>query len=248
VYDLKVVVEEVKGFCDMPLKDGDYFEVKGGKLFIPDGKYMCIWALQSILPMLPLKQRKIDEDNDWVSHTHRLSCPDPNGMVIFRVDRYDPVTRKKIENPEEKKSPPPRIIVNEELCTGCRACETICSFVHNGSFNGEKARIKIEKLEGEGIDRPHVCRQCGDAPCVKECPTRALSRDPISRAIIVDESKCIGCKQCASVCPFGAISFTADFKVPMICDLCQGEPECVKRCPSGAIQFGNAEEINRLGE
>ena len=26
MYDLRVVVEEVKGFCDMPMKVGDYFE------------------------------------------------------------------------------------------------------------------------------------------------------------------------------------------------------------------------------
>lgn len=244
MYDLRIVVDEVKGFCDMPMKPGDYFELKGGKIVIPEGKYVCMWALQSIMPFLPAKQRKIDEDNDWIPYTERLCCPDPNGMVIYRIETIDCVTGKVIKKERpEKDTIKQRILVNSDLCTGCRACETICSFEHTGSFCGDNARIQIQKAEEEGEDIPHVCRQCGNAPCIQSCPVGALSKDSETKAVIVDEDKCIGCKICEKACPFGSIHFNKSGKT-LICDLCGGDPSCVKRCPAGAITYGNAGKKN----
>lgn len=241
MYDLKVVVEEVKGFCDLPMKPGDYFEVKGGRIIIPEGKYMCLWALQSMMPLLPLKQRKIAEENDWVPHTKRICCPDPNGMVIYRIDAQDPETNQPIaEKQGEKDYPKPRMLVDQEKCTGCRACETACAFEHHGSFCGESALIRVEKKEAEGLDLPQVCRQCGNALCLTACPTQALSRDTNTKAVLVQKEKCTGCQACAQVCPFNSITFHPVTKKARICNLCNGDPACVKRCPSGALTFGNA--------
>lgn len=235
MYNLKIVVEKIEGFCDLPMKVGDYFTVKGGKIEIPEGKYMCLWALQSLMPMLPAKQREIDEENDWIPHTKRLICPDPNGRVIFRIDRIDTKTGKIVD---DKVNIPSRIQVNSDVCTGCRACETVCSFIHTGSFNGQRARIKVKKEEMQGKDIPYVCRQCGDAPCIKACPVNALSRDGNTNAVIVNEEACIGCKKCEKACPFDAISFKEN-NVAVICDLCDGDIECVKRCPTDALMFDN---------
>lgn len=244
VYDLRVVVHEVKGFCDMPMKVGDYFEVKGGRIIIPEGKYMCLWALQSMMPFLPLKQRKSNEKNDWVPYTDKICCPDPNGMVIYKIEVVEPSTKQVIEytkkNDESVKS---RILVYKDKCTGCRACETICSFIHSGSFCGVNSRIRIEKREQDGEDIPYVCRQCGNAPCVQSCPVEALYKDPETKAVLVDQEKCTGCKVCSKVCPFSAISFGKDDGKVHICNLCGGDPACVKRCPVGAIRFGNAGKI-----
>jgi len=80
---LRIEVNEIKGFCDT-MKIGDHFEVDGGKLSIPDGHF-CYWALNSILPLLPTKQRKIDEPNDWMARTWYVECPDPNGQVIMKI-------------------------------------------------------------------------------------------------------------------------------------------------------------------
>lgn len=232
MYDLRVVVEEVKGFCDMPMQPGDYFEVKGGKIIVPDGKYICLWALQSMMPLLPLKQRKIAEENDWVPDTEKICCPDPNGMVIYRIETIDQQTNRENDGPKA------RLLVNWEKCTGCRACETLCSFRHTESFSGEDSRIRIEKNELQGDDIPYVCRQCGNASCVEACPTEALSRDAQTKAVLVDEEKCTGCKLCSQVCPFNSISFHRETGKALICDLCGGEPACVQRCPVGAITFG----------
>lgn len=81
--DLKVVVKEIKGICDI-MKVGDHFIVSGGKLSIP-GDHFCYWALNSILPLLPAKQRNIVEPDDWIPRTWEVECPDPNGQVILQI-------------------------------------------------------------------------------------------------------------------------------------------------------------------
>lgn len=230
MYNLRVVVEEVKGFCDLPMRPGDYFEVQGGKIIIPPGKHMCLWALQSLLPMLPLKQRKIDEDNDWVPYTKRMCCPDPNGLVIYRID----VLGDDAARTQQVK---PRLLVDEAKCSGCRACELVCSFAHDGAYAPGRACIQVTKQDSAGLDRPQVCRQCGTAPCVTACPAGALTKDPQTKAVLVVRDKCLGCRQCARVCAFDAIHFDNDGK-PLLCDLCGGAPRCVQKCPTGAIAFG----------
>ncbi|MCW4035716.1 MAG: TIGR04076 family protein [Candidatus Bathyarchaeota archaeon] len=86
--DLKVVVKEIRGFCDT-IEVGDYFIVRGGKIFIPEGHF-CYWALNSILPLLPAKQRKLDEPDDWMPRTWEVECPDPKGQVIMQMIPIDP--------------------------------------------------------------------------------------------------------------------------------------------------------------
>lgn len=67
------------------MKVGDYCIARGGALSIPEGHF-CYWALQSILPLIPVKQRKIDEPDDWIPTTWEVECPDPNGRVILRIE------------------------------------------------------------------------------------------------------------------------------------------------------------------
>jgi carbon-monoxide dehydrogenase iron sulfur subunit len=82
--DLKIVVKQIKGVCDT-MKVGDYCIVRGSRLSIPERTHFCYWALASVLPMIPAKQRKIDEPNDWLPTTWEVICPDPNGQVILQI-------------------------------------------------------------------------------------------------------------------------------------------------------------------
>ena len=86
--DLKIVVKEIKGFCDT-IEVGDHFIVRGGRISIPEGHF-CYWALNSIIPLLPAKQRKLDEPDDWMPRTWFVECPDPNGQVIMEIVPIDP--------------------------------------------------------------------------------------------------------------------------------------------------------------
>lgn len=81
--DLKVIVKEIKGYCDT-IQEGDFFIVRGGRLSIPEGHF-CYWALNAILPLLPAKQRKLDEPGDWLERIWLVECPDPNGQVMMEI-------------------------------------------------------------------------------------------------------------------------------------------------------------------
>ena len=64
MYQLKVVVTKVLGTCtaDPPMKPGAYFTVRDGDIRIPEGGYVCLWALQSLLPVITPKEREILEE------------------------------------------------------------------------------------------------------------------------------------------------------------------------------------------
>jgi carbon-monoxide dehydrogenase iron sulfur subunit len=141
------------------------------------------------------------------------------------------------------------ILVNRDICSGCRACEVACVAHHEGRFGTAAARIHVVKVEPLGIDQPHVCRQCGAgqgtalAPCMDACPVGALSKDEHTGAVLVDtdpasSSACIGCAACVDACPFGMVALHPETGVAILCDLCGGDPACVKRCATGAIIYG----------
>ena len=71
---------------------------------------------------------------------------------------------------------------------------------------------------------------------MKVCPVGAISRDE-NNAIVMNSSKCIGCKLCMNACPLGNIGVNTEKKQMHKCDLCGGDPKCVKFCPSGALVF-----------
>jgi len=87
IYDLRVTVDSIGGRSVCGLEVGDYFEVlESSKLKIPDGKHFCIYALNAVLPLLPAKQRQLD-DNDWLERDVFVSCPDPEEKLIMRIER-----------------------------------------------------------------------------------------------------------------------------------------------------------------
>jgi Fe-S-cluster-containing hydrogenase component 2 len=106
-----------------------------------------------------------------------------------------------------------------------------------GRFGTATARIRVSKIEPLGLDLPHVCRLCRQAPCLAACPTGALYRQEPSGAILLHADDCIGCSACADACPFGMVSLHPETGLALICDLCEGDPACVKRCATGAIAY-----------
>ena len=87
LFDLRVTVESIVGRSVCGLAVGDWFElVNSSELRLPDGKHFCIFALQSVLPLLPAKQRQLPA-NDWLERDSLVCCPDPEERVIMRIER-----------------------------------------------------------------------------------------------------------------------------------------------------------------
>jgi len=87
VFDLRVTVERIEGPSVCGLEVGDYFEVtESSRVRIPAGRHFCLYALQSVLPLLPAKQRKLP-DEDWLERDTLVCCPDPDERVVMRIER-----------------------------------------------------------------------------------------------------------------------------------------------------------------
>jgi anaerobic carbon-monoxide dehydrogenase iron sulfur subunit len=133
--------------------------------------------------------------------------------------------------------------IDYEKCTGCRLCELVCAVKHDHVSNPVRSRIRIIKWESEGIYVPMSCQQCEDAPCAAACPSKAISRNEETSRVEIDYDKCIGCRTCVSVCPFGAMHFVAaDHKV-IKCDLCDFDPQCVRFCDVNAVTFAEPGDL-----
>ncbi len=39
---IKVSVEKIGGYCNLPVQVGDHFFLEDSKLFVPDDQYVCI--------------------------------------------------------------------------------------------------------------------------------------------------------------------------------------------------------------
>lgn len=125
------------------------------------------------------------------------------------------------------------ISVDISKCTGCRMCETACSFFHSGAINRHAARIKVVNLYASGVDGPVLCVQCNEKYCL-DCPADAISIGSLGQ-IIVSPTLCTLCKKCERNCPIGAIEIFND--IVFVCDLCGGSPKCSEVCTEAAITY-----------
>jgi anaerobic carbon-monoxide dehydrogenase iron sulfur subunit len=134
------------------------------------------------------------------------------------------------------------ILLDPGKCVGCRQCSLSCSFIKEGSFSLGKARNTVLWVHQAEMFVPMRCQQCEEPPCMDVCPMDALARNEETGAIVIEQDRCIGCKMCMVVCPYGAITWDADSHSMIKCDLCEGDPECVKHCLYGALTWMPADE------
>ena len=135
------------------------------------------------------------------------------------------------------------ITMNPDNCVGCRNCELACAFAKTGeTCERSESNIKVNHYIDERVVIPMTCLHCEDAWCLSVCPAGAISRDEKTNAVVIDQTRCAGCKMCMLACPYGNIHFDHEKLVSRKCDLCGGDPKCVKHCIGGALNFVEAEE------
>ena len=99
---IKVTAERINGCCNLPIKVGDCFFVEDSRLTIPPEQHVCIWALQSMMPIFPIMaERDKLGDGHWIKKVDTFSCPDPKGLVQYRLEVLEEADGKKEK--EEKK-------------------------------------------------------------------------------------------------------------------------------------------------
>ncbi len=139
--------------------------------------------------------------------------------------------------------------VDAAKCINCKTCEIACQ-----DFNDAAPGRRLRKVRSfEGGEFPAVfaynismaCNHCGEPLCVEGCPTGAYTKRPEDGIVLHDPEKCIGCRYCVWLCPYGAPEYDAREGRVRKCNLCLGEatPECVAACPMRAIEVGPLPEI-----
>ena len=81
------MVERIDGRPVCGMKVGDYFDVtNSSEIRIPEGKHFCMYAIASVLPLLPAKQRRLPND-DWLENDSLVACPDPDEKLVMKITR-----------------------------------------------------------------------------------------------------------------------------------------------------------------
>ncbi|MDD2218121.1 MAG: 4Fe-4S dicluster domain-containing protein [Parabacteroides sp.] len=135
-----------------------------------------------------------------------------------------------------------KLVYDVEKCVGCRVCELVCSFKHEGTFNTKRSRIRVTSIYPAGVDLPISCHHCESMMCAASCPQEAITKDVKTGAVVVDDERCIGCMACLSGCPIRAIYWDPTKRKVIKCDLCAGDPTCAKYCAHGALKVFYGEE------
>jgi carbon-monoxide dehydrogenase iron sulfur subunit len=168
------------------------------------------------------------------------------------------VTEGRIMAKTQAKAGAKTLVCRIERCLACKSCEMACVLAHSPSEDlletvqsGRHSQRRLRVMAAGGRALPIQCRHCEDAPCMAVCPTEAIHRAGDAGPVLIDETRCIGCKMCLIVCPFGVIDLERDGKAVVKCDLCirrteaGQEPACVVACPTKAMTFVSMEAFTK---
>ncbi len=159
------------------------------------------------------------------------------------------------------------ILVNVDNCIGCQACFIACKQENKVAPNIQWNQIhRNENVKENIINYYRVsCQHCDNPACLPVCPVKAIYKGP-NGEVLVDQSKCVGCKACLAACPYSAPQFNTSGKtsyydkdelviVPLLdhqkrtpgkaerCTLCPQRtskglpPKCVEACAVNALMF-----------
>lgn len=112
------------------------------------------------------------------------------------------------------------LVMDMDLCVRCGNCSLACHKVH-GQSRLLRRGISITRPVSIGSERtqhvlsPQVCMHCKDPECLTGCPTGSIFRDPRGY-VDIDPATCIGCFDCATQCPYDAISMVPKNGAPVV--------------------------------
>lgn len=159
-------------------------------------------------------------------------------------------------------------LIDTTRCTACRACQVACKqwnklsaeeTVNRGSYENPPDLTPhlynqihfIEQERDAGFRWLFLnkrCLHCGEAGCMKVCPSAGALYRTAEGMVGFDQEKCISCKYCVNGCPFDVPRYDEREKVTK-CHACFDrianglQPACVKACPTDTLQFGDRDKL-----
>lgn len=146
-------------------------------------------------------------------------------------------------------------------CTGCKACQVACkdkwdldvgvTWRRVAEFSGGDWVVNQDSTVTQTVFAYYTsvaCNHCQSPLCVDVCPAGAMSKRE-DGIVLIDQTKCVGCRYCEWACPYSAPQFDESRGVMTKCNMCYdavdaGEkPACVMACPSRALKFGDLEQL-----
>ncbi|MEZ5940193.1 MAG: cyclic nucleotide-binding domain-containing protein [Planctomycetaceae bacterium] len=154
------------------------------------------------------------------------------------------------------------MVIDLDRCVRCDDCVRACATAHDGN----PRFVRHGPIHGHHM-LANACLHCVDPVCMVECPTGAIHREFASGNVVISESSCIGCAQCANNCPYDAIRMVqiTDQNGQLIvddrngrpltqatkCDLCLdqlGGPACQNACAHDALRRVDLSDVQQLQE
>lgn len=163
------------------------------------------------------------------------------------------------------------LIIDVEKCENCNNCVLATKDEHIGNdFPAYAAPMPAHGHEWIKIKRrvrgatpmvdvaylPVTCNQCDKAPCVAAAKDGCVSKRA-DGIVIIDPVKARGRRDLVDSCPYGAIWWNEELKLPQkwifdahLLDKGWKEPRCTQACPTGAMQAMKVgdEEMRALAE
>jgi Fe-S-cluster-containing dehydrogenase component len=128
------------------------------------------------------------------------------------------------------------MVIDLNKCIGCEYCLRACTAVNDVKTDKPWNIVVEDRMEtGDKFYFSRPCLHCQHAPCVEVCPVKAtyVREDGI---VIMDYTRCIGCRYCEVACPYDARKFNwqaRDDENPYVPTW--GRPE-VERRPRGVVE------------
>ena len=147
-------------------------------------------------------------------------------------------------------------------CYGCKACSVACKDWYDIAPGPEKW-MSVYMWEKNAFPLTAIgilafsCGHCDNPVCVGACGHDAIFKEEKYGAVLVDQDKCQGDRNCFQACPYGAPKFASDEPGTKMskCTLCidrleKGQlPLCVASCPMRALDFGPIDEpVEKYGD
>jgi formate dehydrogenase iron-sulfur subunit len=157
-------------------------------------------------------------------------------------------------------------LVDTIRCIGCKRCMSSCKRWNNlkverdelvtdrntdlsgNNFVVVNLRTSSRNRE-EGTYHHWTCQHCQQPACVGACPVSAITKLSGGH-VVINESKCIGCRYCYQSCPWKVPQFDFKKRVASKCTLCYDKiptnylkPACVTACPVEALIFDYKLEV-----